>query len=1773
MKKSLQKLNLLVFSFLLMCTLKPVDATAKIWATKAAADDCEISSLPFTEDFSLHSTFPNCWMSAGLSQATLNTTNFHQTPNSISLGGSSGNALLILPALATYVNINTLQVKYDLKPNHSDLILEIGIIVDPDDVTTFEALDRAYISSTEWSSQIAYLSGYMGEGHHIAFKVVNGFANNYIDNITIEEKSGCAPVRNLHIVSVGTNALHLAWQGDNNGNNDYVAKYKQSSAATWTNFPNTNQTELLLTNLISDERYTIQVTSNCSGTLSTFQQVEGRTRCMQATSKIVGTPDATTNTNGGVLPINVGYDYSYSQQIFKKEEVGTGSLSISGIAVQYFHNTKYTRNISVYLAQTSKSAFASKTDYIPLADLTHVFSGEVEFANEKQGNWVDILFTTPFSYDGTSNLVVTINDNTGVYILDMVSKFRTNYPAAGNVSLYFNSTAPIELSNPSTNAGNVVTSRNNMMFHAGCESNFCIAPSIVTTSNIMTTTADLTWVAEGNASGYDIEYTESSAATWTKATTLTGATTYTLSGLNPSTKYDVRVGTTCSGETNALWKTISFTTSALPCETVILPIEETFNTYAEGAVPLCWTSYTSAGNGIPSVTRNADNVLSAPGAMRFPATEQAYNYIALPELHSSVNVNHLQISFSSKRANVAQGVFLVGMMTDPNRPQTFQIIDTVRADAANIWQEHDILLSNYYSADKYIAFMWKDGNNSCFLEDIRIDYLTSCQRPSALTLDSVAAKSVYFSWVDNTINTRWKAVCIPAKDSLVWNNVFTFNMKEGIIDQLLPNTEYRLYLVADCGSEQSMETGVSFTTPCGIVEEDELPYTESFDRYGTTSTSFPTCWTLSSTTTPSINGSVYASSPGSLYFYYYSGAPIIVATEQFNMDVSELQLHFKLRGSRDNCGFVVGVMTDPTNSNTFTPVDTIFVETLDRWEDYTAYLSGYAYSGQYIAFSVGGFGSTYYNFYMDDLHITKTGACLAPDEVIVINVKSDEATITWKENGKATRWDVMCGYSGFDPNEGEGMISSSNANTTIISNLTANTLYDVYVRANCENGDVSAWSYLTASFFTAQMPASIPYECDFENAAQNEAWALFNGTQSNKWYIGESVAKEGSKSLYISGTNGSSNTYNNTVSFVYAAKSLAFVNAGNYDFEFDWRSNGDANYNLLRVFLVPTTVVLEAGNAHGMEGYGNTVPSGWIAIDGGALYGKSEWQHFATTETIYTMGTYNLVFFWKNYTAGGGQPPAAIDNVSVRLQRCAAPSIIVMSNPSHNTATVTWTSSAQSSEWEIQYGPTGFEAGKGTSIFVSPTFIYEIPDLAASSLYDVYIRAICGVNDTSKWSNKASFRTLCDGAITQLPYTENFDTYELGSPIPNTNQEIFPACWSVLKSGNATNAPCIANWDNANHSQSYSLDFGFAPSGYSMAILPEIDASILLTNVKISFWGKKRDNNTGTFQVVVLHDPTEPSYYTPVQSPITATTTYTQYTIDLSAYTGIGRYIALKWENANTGFFLDDLVIDYIAPIDPADTCTRPHTLKATYITENSAIMLWNAGDGETAWEIDYKLSSEMHYQNIHTVTTPTYTLSYLYNDRVHDVRVRAVCDETSKSKPVIVQFKTLAEGEVTYIITPSSDTNGTITPSEPVTVKEGESHIFAFTPKANYKVKQVLVNGVFVGNEDSYNIQNVHENMTIHVDFELIQSIPQHALNQHVVIYPNPAKEVLKVEMTTPFEKIEITNLLGQVIYTNSVSEQELTLNVSSYRSGIYFIRLYGKEGVVTKKFTVRGE
>jgi len=124
-------------------------------------------------------------------------------------------------------------------------------------------------------------------------------------------------------------------------------------------------------------------------------------------------------STGSQIPVASGYDYTYSQQIVTAAEFAAGNGAAGNITKIRWRftnigNTTNYGNWDVWIGHTTKTAFTSNADWVPIGDLTQVFSGNIHLLTipPTANQWFEIEFSSPFNYNGTDNIVVAVNEKT-----------------------------------------------------------------------------------------------------------------------------------------------------------------------------------------------------------------------------------------------------------------------------------------------------------------------------------------------------------------------------------------------------------------------------------------------------------------------------------------------------------------------------------------------------------------------------------------------------------------------------------------------------------------------------------------------------------------------------------------------------------------------------------------------------------------------------------------------------------------------------------------------------------------------------------------------------------------------------------------------------------------------------------------------------------------------------------------------------------------------------------------------------------------------------------------------------------------------------------------------------------------------------------------------------------------------------------------------------------------------------------------------------------------
>ncbi len=72
---------------------------------------------------------------------------------------------------------------------------------------------------------------------------------------------------------------------------------------------------------------------------------------------------------------------------------------------------------------------------------------------------------------------------------------------------------------------------------------------------------------------------------------------------------------------------------------------------------------------------------------------------------------------------------------------------------------------------------------------------------------------------------------------------------------------------------------------------------------------------------------------------------------------------------------------------------------------------------------------------------------------------------------------------------------------------------------------------------------------------------------------------------------------------------------------------------------------------------------------------------------------------------------------------------------------------------------------------------------------------------------------------------------------------------------------------------------------------------------------------------------------------------------------------------------------------------------------------------------------------------------------------------------------------------------------------------------------------------------------------------------NYEVSIFPNPASDVINIKTDLEFTTVELYDILGKRVLQTGPTNQ---LNISSFKSGVYFIKLHSTKATLTKKVVI---
>ena len=754
---------------------------------------CGIISVPYHEDFSqfadvsrgfgyavVDSTLP-CW--GFLKARSLDRLEIFPPSQSSTYGygddgytmriyGNFSNStdIVVLPEFDQ--DINSLEISFMARPSENGSFggsLQIGYLTTPSDTNSFVSVSS--YASSQFTSGFDLCTGIFlnaPTGARIALRYLpsGGSAKSwYIDEIDVHEMPACVRAQGVRVDSILTDGFTL-YVADPTAVNHY--RYYLSTNAT-IDSADFYDTVTTITGLTASTDYELQVVSICDdGTLTLPHTISVSTLCGPVTEiPFVENFDnwTATQSDGMDRCWNRLYMNSSSRLVTNNYPYcATGSAN----AYTGFKSLKmYSKGISNDIKEYSVA-------YLP------------EF--EANLNTLKVSFF--YKYGGTTYNINKVRIAVGVSdsVSDTASftRLATLTPSVigwnefeVDLSAYTGTGRRITIMQTSTGTTAITSYIDSLLVDTISS---CSRPATLVASNVTAYGATLTWTDPSQAGSYLVRWSD---GTTSDSVTVSNDSTYTLSGLTPSTSYTVDISSICWGHpTNA--RSTTFVTSCAPMP---LPWSMNFdNITSTSQLSSCWNRYSGRYLDTASVTLSAStsgwtrSTTAFDGSSHFKVNIYGTNckyWLVTPEINLSQNAtltfDYMLTDYNNSEAPETTGTgfaddrFVVLATTDGENWTALAKwgSDSSRDDyplsaVTNIASQASISLSAFTGQNVRLAF-YGESTVSGADNDLRIDNLLvsvatpdTTQTPDDPTADTLCSTvqtlpySIDFSgYVDN----------------------------------------------------------------------------------------------------------------------------------------------------------------------------------------------------------------------------------------------------------------------------------------------------------------------------------------------------------------------------------------------------------------------------------------------------------------------------------------------------------------------------------------------------------------------------------------------------------------------------------------------------------------------------------------------------------------------------------------------------------------------------------------------------------------------------------------------------------------------------------------------------------------------------------------------------------------------------------------------------------------------------------------------------------------
>ena len=1068
--------------------LRSYCATAGQWNEITFTTDCgKIRLLPWEEDFESCSTGVRtshpCWhfLSDG-SGTYLNYYPYITSGTTYAYGGNGQYIYVYLPPATTTTSgmptyeclvlpevdtneamLSQLRLSFYASTSSASYYdyLYLGTVSDPNDASTFVAFDSVYVNTTRPALHEINLYNAPAGRSHLAFMAhrnATTYRYFYIDQVSLQLIPDCPRVNDVYADNITTSSADIHWT-------DTLASswqiyygiagfdYQDSSS-----YP-ASDTMYSLYNLQPNTEYDVWILPTCfEGGVAEPLRYSFRTHCLPLDS----------------LPYT-----------FDWEEVNVSSTTIAPEIPCWNYITTnptayypYVSNTASYQHLGTRCAYwfhPTTSGHVPVNYYTTLVSPEIPSTYSIQNivvkMWVKATSTSYVPTLAVGVMTDPTDDSTFVPCQTVTTDGTTNWnELIGSLSNYTGTGSYVAIRDVSSTEG-TYTYWYAYVDEITLEYSPC-PPPVILSAEATTDSANIVWT--GTSAEYIVEI---NGGTLSNAQFYTYDTTFSIGNLQPNTPYTITIRGICGiDSSDAVSENIRTECDAL----TTLPFTYGFEGAATGTdapFPYCWyrtqapgatTNYFPYVNSSATYAHTGANYLYWYGASA--TTYPDYTIVSLPELGGGYNIANTSLLFWARPTSVSyHPVFVVGVMDDPDSADSFVPIDTVHVQNILEWQGFETSFASYTGTGRYAAL--KSFRPTAYwysyVDDIELFVTPNCARPAHVTDSNVSANSFDIYWDnDSSVNTYQVHIYHASE----YDTTITTTVNHVSLTGLNSNTPYTVQVRGICSATDTSQWSFPVVIRTGCAAINTFPYVQDFEDEPTGSTTLNTfayCWNrLNNGTTyfgyPYVNSSTtYNHTPsGTKGLYWYDATTLntygdyqCIVLPEVDTNVAptrSLVLSFWTKASSTTYSpvFKVGVLTDPTDINTFVGIDTIH-HSGTTWTEYTTTFENYTGNGAYVAIKADR-GTVVWYAYVDDITLTHITHCTPPTDVYFTSTTTD-ATLSWTSSAPEFQFS-------YRPYGSTSDFTTMNlyTNSVTLTGLTQNTAYEYQLIAVCDSTDSSS---------------------------------------------------------------------------------------------------------------------------------------------------------------------------------------------------------------------------------------------------------------------------------------------------------------------------------------------------------------------------------------------------------------------------------------------------------------------------------------------------------------------------------------------------------------------------------------------------------------------------------------------------------------------------------------------------------------------------------------------